>query len=72
MPVVISEFGQNHTADTSALHLQRASDVIVVSLPLTVSECSYFLRQNTGIEHGSVEGVPIKLKVLGLGNGITV
>jgi hypothetical protein len=54
------------------LHLQRASDDVVVFLPLTASDCSYFLQQNIGIKHGTVEGVPIKLKVLGIGNGLTV
>ncbi|KAF8480363.1 alpha/beta-hydrolase [Russula ochroleuca] len=32
---------------------------------------AYFLQQNIGIKHGTVEGITIKLKVLGLGNGIT-
>jgi hypothetical protein len=55
-----------------ALHLQRAFHNAVLFLPLTVSACSYFLQQNIGIKHGTVEGITIKLKVLGLGNGITV
>jgi hypothetical protein len=73
-PVEILEFGPNHTADTLALHLQRASQShdVVVFLPLTVSDCGYFLEQNAAIESGTVEGVTINLKVLGIGNGITV
>jgi hypothetical protein len=55
-----------------ALHLQRASHDVVVFLPLTVSTCSYFLQQNAAILDGTVEGLSINLKVLGIGNGITV
>ena len=64
--------GPNRTADILALHLQRASNDVVVFLPLTVSNCSYFLQQNAAILDGTVEGVSINLKVLGIGNGITV
>ncbi|KAI0833548.1 serine carboxypeptidase [Trametes gibbosa] len=31
----------------------------------------YFLDQNAGIADGQVEGIPINLKVLGIGNGLT-
>ena len=34
--------------------------------------CSYFLQQNAAIKFGTVKGVPINLKVLGIGNGLTV
>ncbi|KAI9513319.1 serine carboxypeptidase [Russula earlei] len=32
---------------------------------------AYFLRQNAAIQSGTIAGVPINLKVLGIGNGIT-
>ncbi|KAI0305240.1 serine carboxypeptidase [Multifurca ochricompacta] len=32
---------------------------------------AYILQQNAGIQDGSVTGLPINLKVLGLGNGLT-
>ncbi|KAI0053186.1 serine carboxypeptidase [Auriscalpium vulgare] len=32
---------------------------------------AYFLSQNTGIANGTVTGVPINLKVLGVGDGLT-
>jgi hypothetical protein len=55
-----------------ALHLQRASPYVVVFIPLTVSACRYFLQQNAAILEGTVEGLVINLKTLGIGNGITV
>ena len=64
--------GLNHTAVTLALHLQRAFQDVVVFLVLTVTAYSYFLEQNAAILDGTVEGVNINLKVLGIGNGITV
>ena len=39
---------------------------------LTVENCRYFLQQNTAIERGEVTGLCINLKVLGIGDGITV
>ncbi len=54
------------------LHSQRPSYTVVVFLPLTVSACSYFLEQNAAIQKGNVKGEIINLKVLGIGNGITV
>lgn len=33
---------------------------------------SYFLQQNAAIQVGSVKGLPINLKVLGVGDGLTV
>lgn len=53
--------------DTLALHLQRASHYVVVSTPLTVSACRYFLNQNA-----AQKGIHINLKVLGIGNGFIV
>jgi hypothetical protein len=55
-----------------ALHLQRTSHDVVIFLPLTVSLCRYFLQQNNAIEKGSIKGEIIKLKVLGIGDGLTV
>jgi hypothetical protein len=73
-PVEILGFGQNHMADTMALHLQRMShyDYVVIFIPLTVSVCRYFLQQNDAIRNGTVKGEIINLKVLGIGNGLTV
>ncbi|KAF8480369.1 serine carboxypeptidase [Russula ochroleuca] len=39
--------------------------------PTFAADCGYFLEQNAAIESGTVEGVTINLKVLGIGNGIT-
>ena len=64
--------GRNHMAGTMALHLQRASHYAVVFISLTVSTCRYFLQQNAAIEFGKLKGIPINLKVLGIGNGLTV
>ena len=55
-----------------ALHLRRTSHEVIVFLLLTVRACSYFLKQNAAIRYGTVEGVTINLKVLGIGNGLTV
>jgi carboxypeptidase C (cathepsin A) len=44
----------------------------VVFLSLTSNFCSYFLQQNAAIRFGTVKGVTINLKVLGIGNGLTV
>jgi hypothetical protein len=41
-------------------------------LMLTVNDCRYFLQQNAGIKDGTVSGLPINLKVLGIGNGLVV
>ena len=71
-PTEILESGRNHTADTLALHLQRASYDVVIFLPLTASVCRYFLKQNDAIRNGSVKRQIINLKVLGMGNPLTV
>jgi hypothetical protein len=55
-----------------ALYSQRASHDLVVCILLTVSSCRYFLQQNDAIRRGSVEGEIIELKILGIGNGLTV
>ena len=55
-----------------AQHLERASHIVVIVLLLTVRNCSHFLQQNAAIRYGAVEGVTINLKVLGIGNGVTV
>jgi len=55
-----------------ALHLQRASYDVVMSLPLTVGACRYFLKQNDAIRNSAVQGQIINLKVLGLGNPLVV
>jgi hypothetical protein len=72
MPIEILEFGPNRTADTMALNLQRASHDVVVFLQLTVGAYSCFLQQNAAIQDGTVKGATINLKVLGIGNGVTV
>jgi len=33
---------------------------------------SYFIDQNAAIAAGTISGIPINLKVLGIGNGLTV
>jgi len=71
-PIEILEFGRNHMADIMALHLQRASYDVVIFLPLTVGACRYFLQQNNAIRNGTVKSKIIKLKVLGMGNPLTV
>ncbi len=63
-PIDILESGRNHTVDTLALHLRRASHDVDVFLHLTVSVCSYFLQQNAAIRYGTVKGVKTNLKVL--------
>jgi len=54
------------------LHLQRTSNDVIVFLPLTVTVCRYFLQQNDAIWSGTVNGKIINLKVLGIGDGLTV
>ena len=71
-PAEILDSGPSRTADTMALHLQRTPYDVVVFLLLTWSDCRYFLQQNAAIKHGTVKGVNINLKFLGLGNGLTV
>jgi len=71
-PVGNLESGRNHTGDSTALHSQRASHYGVVFTPLTVSACRYFLQQNAAIRFGTLKGISISLKVLGIGNGLTV
>ena len=71
-PVENLESGRNHMADTMALHLQRAFHYVLVFIPLTVSSCRYFLQQNAAIRFGTLKALSINLKVLGIGNGITV
>jgi len=53
-------------------HLQRTSNDVIVFLPLTVTVCRYFLQQNDAIWSGTVNGKIINLKVLGIGDGLTV
>jgi hypothetical protein len=55
-----------------APHFQRASHYVIVFIPLTVIACRYILRQNAAIRVGTLKGLPINLKVLGIGNGLTV
>ena len=59
-------------ADTMALHFQRAFHYVVVFIPSTASACRYFLQQNAAIRVGTLRGILINLKVLGIGNGLTV
>jgi hypothetical protein len=54
------------------LHLRRASDYMVPFSTFAERLGSYFLQQNAAIKSGNVEGVPINLTVLGIGNGLTV
>ncbi|KAN0107688.1 carboxypeptidase S1 [Russula decolorans] len=70
-PNVILESGRNHMVDTMALHSQRTSHYVVVSISLTMGACRYFLQQNAAIRFGTLKGIPINLKVLGIGNGLT-
>ena len=55
-----------------ALHSQRTFHDIIVVVSLTVSSGSYFLQQNDAIRKCTVKGLTINLKVLGIGDGITV
>jgi hypothetical protein len=55
-----------------ALYSQRASHDVAVSILLTVGSCRYFLQQNDAIRKGSDKGEIINLKILGIGNGLTV
>ena len=71
-PVWILEFGRNHMADIMDLYLQSATQKLIVSIPLTVRSCRYFLEKNSQIEKGTVKGEIINLKALGIGNGLTV
>ena len=71
-PTEILGFGRNHMADIMVLYLQSASYVVVIFLPLTVSVCRYFLQQNDAIRNGTIKGQNINLKVLGMGNPLTV
>ena len=59
-------------ADTMALHLQRRSHYVDVVIPLIMGACRYFLQQNAAIRFGTLKGISINLKVLGIGNGLTV
>jgi len=54
------------------LYLQSASHNVAVFMSLTVRPCRYFLEQNVEIKKGKVKGEIINLKVLGIGNGLTV
>lgn len=54
------------------LYLQSASHNVVVFISLTMRSCRYFLDQNDQIKKGTVKGEIINLKVLGIGNGLTV
>ncbi len=71
-PIEILESGRNHMEDTMALHSQRTFHDIIVVVSLTVSSGSYFLQQNDAIRKCTVKGLTINLKVLGIGDGITV
>jgi hypothetical protein len=71
-PIEILESGQNHMVVIMVPHLQRTSHDVVIFLPLTVSVCRYFLQQNDAIRYGTVKGEIINLKVLGIGDGLTV
>ena len=64
--------GPSHTVDTTVPHSLRASREMVVALMLNVRNCRYFLQQNAAIERGKVTGLHINLKVLGIGDGLTV
>jgi len=54
------------------LYLQSAYHNVVIFMSLTVKPCRYFLDQNAEIKKGKVKGEKINLKVLGIGNGLTV
>ena len=71
-PIAILESGRNHMAVIMVLRLQRTSHDVVIFLPLTVSVCRYFLQQNDAIRNRTVKGQIINLKVLGMGNPLTV
>jgi hypothetical protein len=71
-PIEILESGRNHMADTMVPYLQRASYDMVMFLSSTVGACRYFLQQNDAIRNGTVKGEIINLKVLGMGNPLTV
>jgi len=71
-PIEILESGRNHMVVIMVPRLQRTFHDMVGFSPLTVSVCRYFLQQNDAIRYGTVKGEIINLKVLGIGDGITV
>jgi hypothetical protein len=71
-PIEILESGRNHMVVIMVLRFQRTSHGVVIFLPLIVSVCRYFLQQNDAIRNGTVNGEIINLKVLGIGDGLTV
>lgn len=58
------------TMDQHLLREWRVSNLITEAL--INSSCSFFLSQNTAISAGTVTGIPLNLKVLGVGDGLTV
>ena len=71
-PIVILGSGRSHMAVIMVLHLQRTSHCVIIFLALTGSVYRYFLQQNDAIRCGTVKGQIINLKVLGIGDGLTV
>ena len=72
MPIEILESGRNHMVVIMVLRLQRTSHDVAIFKPLIGSACRYFLQQNDAIRYGTVQGEIIDLKVLGIGDGLTV
>jgi len=64
--------GRNHTVGTTALHLLRAPPSLDSSRLHSLYIYRYFLEKNDEIRCGEATGVNINLKVLGIGDGLTV
>ena len=64
--------GRSHMVVIMVQRLRRESTFFQQYVSMLTSGQSHFLKQNAAIAGGSLTGVPINLKVLGVGNGITV
>ena len=62
-----------HVRGVSPSRAAAADQITVAASALTPPPPrSFFLQQNAAIAAGTVQGVPINLKVLGVGDGLTV
>jgi hypothetical protein len=52
--------------------LRESLYIIQLFRPITVGSYRYFLEKNDAIRGGKATGVHINLKVLGIGDGLTV
>jgi len=54
------------------LSLRECCNSVSAAYVLSLGHGSHFLSQNTAIDQGTVSGVKMNLKVLGIGDGLTV